>query len=133
MNFKNKKKQNQKKKKKNRERDTLSSQRVSVVRVTQSCLTLWDLMDCSLHTWNSPNKKYWSGLPHPPPGDLPDSGIKSKSSTLQIDSLLSESTGKPNSGKMCRIVSVPMQHSTDQPLWFYVSCRIAIMFLDNVY
>ena len=25
-----------------------------------------------------PRQEYWSGLPFPPPGDLPDSGIKSK-------------------------------------------------------
>ena len=26
--------------------------------------------------WNFPGKKYWSGLPFPPPGDLPNRGIK---------------------------------------------------------
>ena len=26
--------------------------------------------------WNFPAKKYWSRLPFPPPGDLPDPGIK---------------------------------------------------------
>ena len=26
--------------------------------------------------WNSPGKKYWSGLPFPSPGDLPDSGME---------------------------------------------------------
>ena len=37
-------------------------------------------------------QEYWSGLPCPPLGDLPDSGIKSMSpeaSALQVDSLLS--------------------------------------------
>ena len=38
---------------------------------------------------------YWSGLPFPPPGDLPDPGIKSGSSALQADSLPSEPTEKP--------------------------------------
>ena len=32
----------------------------------------------------------WSGLPFPSPGDLPDSGIKPGSSTLQVNALLSE-------------------------------------------
>jgi len=36
-----------------------------------------------------------SGLPCPPPGDLPNSGIKPGSPALQADSLLSEPPGKP--------------------------------------
>ena len=44
-------------------------------------------------------QKYWNGYPSPPPGDLPDPGIKSKSPMLQADSLLSESLRKPR--KMC--------------------------------
>ena len=35
-------------------------------------------------------QEYWSGLPFPPPGELPASGIKSGSPALQADSLLSE-------------------------------------------
>ena len=38
-------------------------------------------------------QEYWSGLPFPSPGDLPDLGIKSGSSTLQT--LPSEPPGKP--------------------------------------
>ena len=37
---------------------------------------------------------YWSGLPCPPPGDLPDPGIKPGSPALQADSLLSEPQGR---------------------------------------
>ena len=40
-------------------------------------------------------QEYWSGLPFPPPGDLADPGIEPGSSTLQVDSLLSEPPGKP--------------------------------------
>ena len=32
-------------------------------------------------------QEYWSGLPFPPPGDLPNPGIELKSSALQVDSL----------------------------------------------
>ena len=32
-------------------------------------------------------QEYWSGLPCPPPGDLPDPGIEPGSLTLQVDSL----------------------------------------------
>ena len=33
---------------------------------------------------------YWSGLPFPSPGDLPDPGIEPGSSALQADALTSE-------------------------------------------
>ena len=39
-------------------------------------------------------QEYWSGLPCPPPGDLPNSGIKPKSPALQADSLPAEPPGK---------------------------------------
>ena len=35
-------------------------------------------------------QEYWSGLPFPSPGDLPDPGIKPESPTLQADSSMSE-------------------------------------------
>ena len=37
---------------------------------------------------------YWSGLPFPSPGDLPDPGIEPRSSALQADALPSEPPGK---------------------------------------
>ena len=40
-------------------------------------------------------QEYWSGLPFPSPGDLPDSGTESRSPVLQADSLPSEPLGKP--------------------------------------
>ena len=40
-------------------------------------------------------KEYWSGLPFPSPGDLPDPGIEPRSPTLQADALTSEPPGKP--------------------------------------
>ena len=36
---------------------------------------------------------YWSGLPLPSPGDLPDPGIEPGSPALQADALLSEPPG----------------------------------------
>ena len=37
---------------------------------------------------------YWSGLPFPSPGDLPDPGIEPGSPSLQADALTSEPTSK---------------------------------------
>ena len=38
-------------------------------------------------------QEYWSGLPFPSPGDLPDSGIESRSPALRADDLPSEPPG----------------------------------------
>ena len=45
--------------------------------------------------WGFSRQEYWSGLPCPPPGDLPNQGIEPRSPALQADSLLSEPPGKP--------------------------------------
>ena len=39
-------------------------------------------------------QEYWSGVPFPSPGDLPDPGIELQSSTLQADSLPPRPPGK---------------------------------------
>ena len=66
--------------------------------VSQSCLTLWEPMDCSLPGSSFrgfSRQEYWSGLPLPSPGDLPNPGIKPRSPALQAHSLWSEPPGKP--------------------------------------
>ena len=40
-------------------------------------------------------QEYWSGLPFPSPGDLPNPGIEPKSLAFWEDSLPSEPPGKP--------------------------------------
>ena len=60
------------------------------VLVTQSCLTLCDLIGYSLpgssvHGILQARILEWSGLPFPSPGDLPDPGIKPLSPALQAD------------------------------------------------
>ena len=42
-------------------------------------------------------QEYWSGLPFPTPGDLPDPGIELESPALQADSLPSEPLGNSHS------------------------------------
>ena len=41
-------------------------------------------------------QEYWSGLPFPSPGDLPDPGIEPGSPALEADALTSEPPGKPS-------------------------------------
>ena len=42
-----------------------------------------------------PRQEYWSGLPYPSSGDLPNPGIKPRSPSLQVDSWPTELSGKP--------------------------------------
>ena len=66
--------------------------------VAQSCLNLCDLMDCSqaVSFMEFSRQEYWTGLPFPSTGDLPNPGIKPGSPTLQADALQSEPPGKLN-------------------------------------
>ena len=51
-------------------------------------------------------QEYWSGLPFPPPGDLPDPGIKLMSPALAGGFFTSEPPGKPVNLLMFYIVSM---------------------------
>ena len=78
----------------------LSPVRPCCCSVAQSCLPLCDPTDCSLPTPLSmgfPRQEYWRGLPFPPPGDLPDPGIKAPSPASQADSLWLGGQGGPPS------------------------------------
>ena len=66
-------------------------------------------------------QEYWSGLPFPSPGHLPNPGIEIGSLVLQADSLSSEPPGKPYIGisvqfssvaQSCPTLCDPMNHST---------------------
>ena len=58
--------------------------------------TLWTIAYQPPLSMEFSRQEYWSGLPFPSPGDLPNPGIKPKSPALQTDALLSEPPGKPN-------------------------------------
>ena len=66
--------------------------------VAWTCLTLWDPMDCSPSgsslSMGFPKQEYWSGLPFPFPGDLPDPGIKPGSLALAGRFFTTEPPGK---------------------------------------
>ena len=48
--------------------------------------------------WGFSRQAYWSGLPCPPPGDLPNPGTEPRSPQLQVDSLPSEPGKSMNTG-----------------------------------
>ena len=62
--------------------------------VTMSCPTLatsWTVARQAPLSMGFSRQEYWSGLPFPSPGDLPDPGIEPGSPALQTDSLPTES------------------------------------------
>ena len=61
-----------------------------------------------------PRQEYWSGLPCPSPGYLPDPGIEPGSPALQENSLPSEPPGKPNMNVKCWSLLIPPKYSWDR-------------------
>ena len=67
--------------------------------VTKSCPILaitWTVACQAPLSMRFSRQEYWSGLPFPSPGDLPNPGIKPRSPALQADSFPTELQGKPN-------------------------------------
>ena len=67
----------------------------------QLCLTLYDPMDVASQAplpMGLSRQEYWSGLPGPPPGDLPDPGIEPASlkSPVLAGKFFTTSTRKSN-------------------------------------
>ena len=66
--------------------------------VTKSCvwlMTPWTVAHQAPLYMKFPRQEYWSRLPFPSSGDLPNLGIEPRSSALQADSLPSEPPRKP--------------------------------------
>ena len=61
----------------------------------QLCVTQWTLAHQAALSMGFFRQEYWSGLPCPPPGDLPNPEIKHPSSALQTDSILLSHRGSP--------------------------------------
>ena len=57
--------------------------------------TLWTVVYQAPLPWEFSRQEYWSGLPFPFSGDLPDPGIEPGSPALQADTLPSEPPGSP--------------------------------------
>ena len=57
-------------------------------------VTPWTIAHQAPLSMEISRQEYWSGLLCPPPGDLPDPGIKLMSPALQMDSLPAERSGR---------------------------------------
>ena len=57
--------------------------------------TPWTIAHQASPSMGFSRQEYWSGLPVPSPGDLPNPGIEPRSPALQADALTFEPPGKP--------------------------------------
>ena len=68
---------------------------VKSLSCVQLFVTLWTIARQAPLSMGFSRQEYWSGLPFPSPGDLPNPGIEPRSPILQADALSSEPPGKP--------------------------------------
>ena len=61
----------------------------------QLIVIIWTVAHQVFCPWGFSRQQYWSGLPFPSPGDLPNQGTEPRSPTLQADSLPPEPPGTP--------------------------------------
>ena len=83
---------------------------VPACSVTQSCPTLSDPMAVAHQaplSMGFPRQEYWSELPLPSPGDLPDLRIEPRSPALEADALTSDTREAPLPGKIYLFLSTP--------------------------
>ena len=64
--------------------------------MSDSFATIWTVARQAPPSMGFSRQEYWSGVPFPSPGDLPDPGIKPRCPALQADSLPFEPPGKPS-------------------------------------
>ena len=67
-----------------------------VLSHVQLFVTPWTVAHQAPLSMGFSRQEYWSGLPFPSPGDLPNPEIEPRSPTLQADALSSEPPGKPS-------------------------------------
>ena len=98
--------------------------------VSDSC----DPMDCSCQaplSMGFSRQEYWSGLPFPSPGDLPDLGIKPGSPALQADSLPLKVQVKV--AQSCPTLCDPMDYTVHGILQATILAWVAFPFSRGVF
>ena len=72
-------------------------------------VTPWTIAHQAPPSMGSSRQEYWSGLPFPSPGDLPDPGIEPRSPIMQADALTSEPPGKQRPKCKAKYYKTPRQ------------------------
>ena len=75
---------------------TISGTCCAVLSHVQLFVSPWTVAHQAPLSMGILRQEYWSGLPCPPSGDLPNPGIEPRSPALQVNSLPSEPSEKPN-------------------------------------
>ena len=83
-------------------------------------VTQWTAAHQALQSMGFSRQEYWSGLPFPSPGDLPDPGIKPRSPALEADALTSEPPGKISMYKMSN--KDPLCSTGNNTQCFIITC-----------
>ena len=92
--------------------------------LTLCCIDPMDCRPLGSSVMGFSRQEYWSGLPFPSPGDLPNQRIKPESPTLRADCLPSESSGKPVCDKLwitCFYRWSCLQHPSSLGVKYFVS------------
>ena len=71
---------------------------VKSLSCVQLFVTSWTVAYQASLSMGFSRQEYWSELPFPSPGDLPDPEIEPMSPALEADALTSEPPGKPSKG-----------------------------------
>ena len=90
-----------------------SIQQVLSRSVVSDSATPWTVAHQAVLCVSFSRQEYWSGLPHPPPGDLPTPGIEPASPASQADSLQTppETTPLATSGYSPPVSGRPPSHA----------------------
>ena len=72
--------------------------------MSHSFATPWILACKAPLSMGFPKQEYWSGLPLPPPGDLPDPGIEPASPAFAGQFFTTEPPGKLHKGTLLRVL-----------------------------
>ena len=91
------------------------------VKVIQSCPTLCNPMDYTVHGIFQSRILEWVAFPSP--GDLPNPGTESKSSGLQVDSLPAETPRKPKNTGVGSLSLLQWIFLTQELNWGLLHCR----------
>ena len=92
--------------------------------VVSNFLWSYGLQPFRLHClWRFSRQEYWSGLPCPPPGDLPNPGMEPRYLALQVDSLWAEPPGKPKNPAVGSLAPFQVNFPTQELNRGLLHCR----------
>ena len=88
--------------------------------------TPWNIAYWAPPSMGFSRQEYWSGLPFPSPGDLPNPGIKTRSPALPVDALPSETQGKsPSRSLISAFYNMLFFFGGKRQCWALLDTRLA--------